>query len=457
MNSPSKVILRLGSHAEKEYILKLIHLLDGLIIGANLFEATPAATASIFLKASAKKIPLFLDPMTYAYGSYINRETGEEKTDLDWIKSDQIVRKNGRKITVRDYKKSYRKLAEAIGYPFADALDRNRAVSNEDFTADKDIKRFCEATLNYQLSRIDKEFQNDVELKDLAEGISPIPSILFAPYFYILPSQTDSWLDLNLKLVHQSGLIDLGVNVHAVICADHVHLTQPPVLEKLSSEIIKANIKGVWFWFSEFEELTASEEELKNYLRLIQEVSKHKLVYTMHGGFLSLVLGKAGLSGISHGIGYGEQKDVVPVIGQSTPTVRFYLPSVARRLGVPDIERCFDALGVKTPTDFHAKVCDCLVCQGVVVDSLDQFSQYGERRFSTKDSKRRAQTPAAAKRCRYHYLLNRLNERKRLCKLSVPEVIGELEIALRSWGKQPALKDTVSHIPKWIEVLKGIK
>ena len=45
------------------------------------------------------------------------------------------------------------------------------------------------------------------------------------------------------------------------------------------------------------------------------------------------------MSGISHGVGYGEQKDVIPVIGQSTPTVCYYLPDLKRRLGVPQIER----------------------------------------------------------------------------------------------------------------------
>ena len=93
----------------------------------------------------------------------------------------------------------------------------------------------------------------------------------------------------------------------------------------------------------------------------------------MHGGYFSLALCKYGLTGISHGVGYGEQKDVVPVIGQATPTVRYYLPDVHKRFGVPDIQRGFDALDIRTPLDFHRKVCGCVICKGVVSSHCASF------------------------------------------------------------------------------------
>ena len=36
-----------------------------------------------------------------------------------------------------------------------------------------------------------------------------------------------------------------------------------------------------------------------------------------------MALRKIGMTGIAQGNGYGEQKDVMPVIGQSTPTVQY--------------------------------------------------------------------------------------------------------------------------------------
>ena len=173
----------------------------------------------------------------------------------------------------------------------------------------------------------------------------------------------------------------------------------------------------------------------------------------MHGGFLSLALSKYGMRGVSHGVGYGEQKDVVPVIGQSTPTVRYYLPAMARRLGVPQVERAFDALGIKTPDDFHKKVCGCAVCKGVVSNSLDEFSAFGDTQFSRPSSKRQAQTPAAAKRCRFHFLLSRIQEREDVRNMTPQQLALRLTETAETWGTQPSLARESNHLEKWVKIL----
>jgi hypothetical protein len=117
------------------------------------------------------------------------------------------------------------------------------------------------------------------------------------------------------------------------------------------------------------------------------------------------------MSGVARGVGYGEQKDVVPVFGQSTPTVRYYLPPIYARFGVPDIERWFSALGVTTPKEFFQKIRDCIVYRGVIASGLSNFQEFRERHYSTPISMRAAQTPAPAKRCRFYFPLCRLRER----------------------------------------------
>src|SRR3972149_10705490 len=111
----------MGSHAEKEYFEKTAKFFDGIIVGANLLESTPAATASFLAKL---KIPYYIDPMTYAYGSYIDKN-GVQCNDLDWIKSEQKVDKETSK---RDFKKSYKTLSPKLGRIFEKSLDRNRAI-----------------------------------------------------------------------------------------------------------------------------------------------------------------------------------------------------------------------------------------------------------------------------------------------------------------------------------------
>ena len=99
-NAP-ELIIRMGSHAEKEYITKLAGFLDGLIVGANLFEATPGATASLLVSVGAKNTHLFVDPMTYTFGAYVDKELGTLREDLDWIKSDQTRKnKKGKKVMI---------------------------------------------------------------------------------------------------------------------------------------------------------------------------------------------------------------------------------------------------------------------------------------------------------------------------------------------------------------------
>jgi hypothetical protein len=158
------------------------------------------------------------------------------------------------------------------------------------------------------------------------------------------------------------------------------------------------------------------------------------------------------LSGIAHGVGYGEQKDVVPVIGQSTPTVRYYLPPLHARFGVPDIERCFTTVGVNTPAEFFARICDCVICKGVIGSSLSNFREFGERHLSNPKSKRPAQTPAAAKRCRFHFLLNRLRERDWIAGKTDAEVLNQLRINAAVW-RPTVLHEQADQVERWAGAL----
>ncbi len=445
-----QVVIRLGSHAEKEYVVKLERFLDGLIVGANLFEATPGATASLLLRVGTKSTRLYVDPMTYAYGAYVDPMIGTVRHDLDWIKSDQ-TRKSGGK--VRDFKRSYRRLAEELQGPLTEAVANSRAVSPNSLIGSAQAS-FCESVARYQLTRMVGELEKDEELRDYLSG-APLPAAIFAPYFYIEPSSSTDWLRANLDLMRTTATLDLGadVPVHGVLCADSSHLSDSVTVDRLTQEIPDTGVSGVWLWFSGFYEDSADESTLRSYRRLVQTLSDRLEVHAMHGGLFSLLLSKWGMTGVSHGIGYGEQKNVVPVIGQSIPMVRYYLPPLARRLGVPAIERAFDALGIRSPSDFHAKVCDCSVCKGIVSTSLDDFSSFGDMHFSRPTAARQSQTPAAAKRCRFHFLLARLRERDDIRKTDLASLIGRLRRAGQVWGVQPSLRGEAGHLAKWAHVL----
>lgn len=448
-----KVVIRYGSHAEKEYLLKTLQFLDGLILGANLIEATPAATASLIIKAGGKKlaVPYYIDPMTYAFGTYTSRD-GEVRSDLDWIKSDQKLR--GSKRLQRAFKSSYSTLADAFGGVFASAVKNSRAVLPQDFRTTGVIKDTCKAIVDYQLTRIPMEFSKDPEFGQYASEL-PGPAAVFAPYFYVEPSEAEAWIDVNLRLATATARLQPEVPVHAVLCVDRACLLDDKFREFIAKAMPETGVQAVWFWFSRFAEDRASKEELLGFRQIVEDISSKMNVFNLHGGFFSLAMCKLGLSGISHGMGYGEQKDVIPVIGQSIPTVRYYLPDIHKRVGVPDVERCFQALGIEEPIDFFSKVCNCVVCKGVVSEAVSGFSAFGEMHRSSPVARRLAQTPAAAKRCRFHFLLNRIRERDELATMGLEQTKGEMVRSLSKWGEQPSLVEETRHLRNWIDVLDG--
>ncbi len=446
-----ELVLRLGSHAEKEYFRKTARFLDGVIVGANLFEAAPGATASLIASPRQRGSNYYLDPMTYAFGTYVDPQTGRTRLDLDWIKSEQKVRGRPGK-TIRDFKRSYGRLAQELGDPFEEALARGAAITASDFATASAIDRCADSVASYQLRRIAEELAKYGGYADFLGQIPP-PAAIFAPYLYCEPPSAVRLAELNASLAAATSALGLPIPVHAILCADVSALADPSLLGKLRDGLIASNVKGVWLWFSKFAEDQASVDELRAFRGLVEALSDGRAVYNMHGGYFSLALMHVGMRGISHGVGYGEQKDVHPVIGQSTPTVRYYLPPIHRRVGVPQVQRGLHTLGINTPSEFNERVCSCAVCQRILAADLDEIQQFGELRYSTSTSKRLAQTPSAAKRCRYHFLLNRLKERVELPRESMPEIRRHLLSAKEEWGAEATLRNDVQHLGRWAEVL----
>lgn len=447
------VVLRLGSHAEKDYFLNTIELWDGLMVGANLLEAAPGATSSMVLKFSGKKhkIPYYIDPMTYAFGTYIEHGSNEPRTDLDWIKSEQKNKETQR--LDRRYKRSYRALAEIIGGPLLNAIENDEGISPDSVVNLNEIDQLCDAVIQYQRTRIRNEFESDTEYGAEA-GQIPTPAAVFAPYFYIDPVNPDTGLALFAACANASASLKVDVPVHVVLCTDASTLDSEVFLAKAAESIKESGVDGVWLWFSLYYEEAASTARLLAFRKFIEELSESVQVFNMHGGLFSLALSRYGLSGTSHGVGYGEQKDVIPVIGQSTPTVRYYLPELGRRLSVPQIERALLGVGVKNADQFFELVCDCAICRGIIGEELSNFTSFGDLHYSTAESKRKAQTPAAAKRCRFHFLLNRARERDRMRGADVRTIAESFQDAYLKWEKQPTLHADAQHLLRWKNVFE---
>ena len=167
-----RVLLRLGSHAEKEYFEKLGKFGNGVIFGANLVESTPGATASLIIKLADEHMlgSYLLDPMTYAFGEYYDEEKLEVRNDLAWIKSQQ--KKDGKFIV--DYKKPYKALGGRYADVFQAALESGVAISASNFDTDEKLASCAKQVVRYQMERLREEFAKDAAFEKYVDKI-PLP------------------------------------------------------------------------------------------------------------------------------------------------------------------------------------------------------------------------------------------------------------------------------------------
>ena len=441
-----ELYLRMGSHAEKQYVLKTVKLFSGVIVGANLVESTPGATVSFAVNIlGGCKRAFAIDPMTYTFGM-----------DIRYIQSetiDRTARKPGvRKIAL---KRSFVRLVEEYGEPLEDALlSENRSVQPSDFTGGN-IRSFATSVYNYQAERMRSEWESDPQLKEFAPRM-PSPSFALAPYFY-LPyrlrgGRWREWLELNLALATEFASMEGGLEKHSVLCIERSILQSPRDAEEICKAYIETDCSACWLWLSALAESDTTFEELELLVCLAKLFKEAGVkLYNLHGGYLSGLLSKYGMTGFSHGIGYGEAKDVIPVIGVTVPTVNYHLPPLHIRVPMLELERALPRLGIKDAEDFHREICDCTVCKGVLRGDLGNLHEFGDMVLKAGNT-RESQTPDSAKKCRFHFLLARKKEIDSISALTLREVKQQLSESYNTYHGLPAylaLKDKSEHLRVW--------
>jgi len=307
--------------------------------------------------------------------------------------------------------------------------------------------------MSYQLGRMERICKDDVQLREVAH--EAIPSAIYSPYFYIPGDNVNTsneWEDACIRLIEQFGKMESVVPKHAVICIARRILKDRVRLEHLLDRVMDSGCNACWLWISTLREEDITEAEIHNLVLLVKRAKgKNFPLWNMHGGFLSALLSKHGLSGFSHGIGYGESKDVLPVSGGALPTVAYHYNPLHVRSSVPDIERAFSSIGVNDAKSFHDTICDCVMCKGTLKGDLRNFRKFGELILKPGNI-RQSQTAESAKRCRFHFLL----ARKKEIDLVNGYPLDELLVALRaivaeyqSLGHLIRLRERASALDTW--------
>lgn len=111
-----------------------------------------------------------------------------------------------------------------------------------------------------------------------------------------------------------------------------------------------------------------SEAELVQYGQALRTaMGRGQRVFALYGGFFSVLLSRYGLTGSSHGIGFGEHRDWVELPSSGAPPARYYVPRLHRYVGVDiatTIWRQFPEL----------VSCDCSECNNDSPSTLDYHS-----------------------------------------------------------------------------------
>lgn len=451
-------IVRYGIAADQEYISgDFLDTYDQLVINANMVAHMPGGLASFFLK-NARDKPFFIDPQTHLFQFDIgNLYSSSSKKD-----------KKGRPLL----KRSIKRLIERYGGPLQNVVaDKHESILPQDFTDQEGMTQaFCEGVLKFQREEIAEAAQKKDSAKYIKyaadkNGAMPsnwTPSLLVAPYFYMTSSTRKKWLKANIDCAKYSIEFAGDIPLAVQIVTSRDIFTDEDYRKKILDAYSQLNPRVFLLWIDQFSEHDSPETYLTEYIKLIAQLGKVAPVVNLYGGFFSIALMRCriteSLAGVAHGIGYGEDRGVLPVSG-GIPWAKFYFPSLHKRLLFRDAIRAAHALdGLINADNYYEKVCNCEECLSVIGDNpVIDFEEYGKTKPVVV---KRTLTPIVIdfplpetkRHCTRHFMLTKKREHEdAITRDSLLAELAEGKLLERTLGL-----DSVSHCSVWENVLSSL-
>jgi len=404
-------VLRYGTAGDKTHLEKASNAFDYLAINANSAAYVSGSIAKFVVeKLLDNKKGYFIDPITYAF-----------QKNIHLLKNEDLK-----------IKKSILKLIESYGNPTTSILS-DKPIQPSDFTEDNDLVLFCKSVLDFEYRIIQRSIDQEEMAKylefdagvSLANIASLHPKFLIAPYFYLDVADPDfkEWLKVNIKCVNESKKMASEYDdalIFAQIVISQGTLLDQVALHEIARVYSDSNCDGITLWIDDLNEHDARKELLFQFTEML-EMLKGKPVYNMYGGFFSILLMHKSinlLSGVSHGLEYGESRAVYPV-GGGIPVSKYYFMPLHQRA---DFTKAFYLLEHNNilntdlpdwgPIDrYFEEICRCTQCKKVIKSTMLDFIQFESDQFYTITRKngsmvRRKKASSETKQnCLYHYLL----------------------------------------------------
>lgn len=459
-------ILRYGTVAEKVHLERAISSYDCLSINANTAAYVSSAIARFIVERFFSNIEksFFIDPITYAF---------QNKIELLWSTSKTTGEKS--------LKKSISKLLEIYDYP-ATKVKQNIPIYPYDFDNSQIKEAFCNNVLDFQYNLVyDHIRKNDLQKyldyvqPNQSVNISQLrPKFLIAPYFY-LDSNDFSWNDwLNLNIDFVKMAIDKSESryhncpVFAQIVISKSILKDNSALLSIANKYNSVNCTGYTIWVDGLSEQESSLEELSGFVKFLSLLNS-KPKYNMYGGFFSIMLTSKTiklLTGVSHGLEYGESREVYPV-GGGIPVSKYYFSPLHNRL---DFTKAFYLLEYKGIIDsskedwgdthnYYDEICNCRLCKKLLRDRMIHFIEFESREFyevKRKDQvlRRKKASPETKQNCLYHYLLCKQKEFSLVNKESINTILINILNEKNKYVDCEAIYEgELDYVDRWYEIL----
>jgi hypothetical protein len=248
-------------------------------------------------------------------------------------------------------KQSHIALAELLGIAGDVFLGRDPMPS--EFT-DQMLRRAAKGWVDFNLGYADaagaKFAKYAAKLNEnVVHGNAQGPKFVLAPYF-IASGLDDEWWERGSQLFAFTRELCSGDQCVRVVAA-----STTVALSKLLDDI---DDEHVAIWVSGLNELETTSQRLALYAQTIRNAREAGTkTFALYGGFFSVLLGSFGLSGSSHGIGYGEYRSWLELPQSGPPPARYYLPRAHRYVSQELAHQMWLA-------DRDLAACGCEDCEG---------------------------------------------------------------------------------------------
>jgi hypothetical protein len=467
-------ILRYGTVGEKAQLEKAINAYDCLAINGNSAAYVSRAIAKFVVEKffSKKGKGFIIDPITFAFQQNIHLLKNKPKTGEATLK------------------KSIRKLIDIYQEPINKVID-GVPINPSDFKDNSLLKDFCSRVLDFQYSIISTYIDDNDLNKYLKYAIGNMtglvpqfhPQLLIAPYFYLDPNDPnfEKWLNLNIVFINESirqaKEQTYGCSIFGQIVINKDVLRNKDIIDSILKQYANCRCNGFTLWVDCFNEHEETQELLNGFIYFLQSLKQHhkdKPIYNMYGSFFSILLTHRSihlLDGVSHGMEYGEYREVYPVGGGLPVSKYYYMPLHQRK----DYTKAFYMLEYNHIIDtsltnwgqtdrYFNEICKCEQCRIIMGEDMINFvkfesDQYYE--FTNKNNKitrRKKASPQTKENCLYHYLLCKKMEFSIMLGTNkVDELLDDLKVEKEKYSNSTFLDDSeLDYIDNWCDAINPL-